>query len=59
MREKMNEDKELKVDETDFDSNTDDAIEQGFAKMELLWKSRCVKMPSGSNVTVREISKEE
>ena len=55
----MNEDKELKVDETDFDSNTDDAIEQGFAKMELLWKSRCVKMPSGSNVTVREISKEE
>jgi hypothetical protein len=55
----MSENKELRTDETNSDFDADDKIEQGFAKMELLWKSRCVKMPSGSNVTVREISKEE
>jgi len=51
----MSKKNEPKREETDSDSNEDDSIEQGFAKMELLWKSRCVKMPTRSNVTVREI----
>jgi hypothetical protein len=54
----MSDEKELQEEKQESDFNEDDSIEQGFAKMELLWKSRCVKMPTLSNVTVREITKE-
>ncbi len=43
----------------DSDIDEDKTIEEGFARMELLWKSRCVKMPTLANVTVREIKKEQ
>jgi hypothetical protein len=32
---------------------------EGFEQMEMIYKSRCVQIPAGSNVTVREIKKEE
>ncbi len=32
-------------------------IETGFEQMEMIYKSRCVQMPTSSNVTVREIEK--
>ena len=54
----MSDKKELQEKKQENDSSEDDSIEQGFAKMELLWKSRCVKMPTRSNVTVREIIKD-
>lgn len=37
----------------------DETIAKGFEQMELLYKSRCVQAPTGSNVTVREIKKGE
>ncbi len=54
----MSDEKELHEEKQESDLAEDDSIEQGFAKMELLWKSRCVKMPTRSNVTVREITRE-
>lgn len=49
---------------SDFDEQTpkleeDEAIERAFVQMELIYKSRCVQPPGGSNVTIREIKKDE
>ena len=39
------------------DKEDDRKIETGFEQMEMIYKSRCVQMPTSSNVTVREIEK--
>ncbi|MFH0783982.1 MAG: hypothetical protein V2B20_18780 [Pseudomonadota bacterium] len=36
-----------------------EAIEQAFKQMAVLYKSRCVQTPLGSNITIKEIKKEE
>jgi hypothetical protein len=43
----------------DQEQSEEDKIEQGFSQMEMLYRSRCIQPPQGSNVTVREIEKEE
>ena len=43
----------------DQEQRDEDKIEQGFGQMEMLYRSRCIQPPMGSNVTVREIEKEE
>ena len=42
---------------TPKDNEDDRKIETGFEQMEMIYKSRCVQMPTSSNVTVREIEK--
>jgi hypothetical protein len=37
----------------------DEAIERALVQMELIYKSRCVHPPGGSNVTIKEIKKDE
>ncbi len=51
-KENINEHQNNELDEGE-------AIERGFEQMELIYKSRCVQMPYGSNVTIREIKKDE
>ncbi len=46
-------------DEQDEKLDEGEAIERGFVQMEMIYKSRCVQLPHGSNVTVREIKKDE
>ncbi|EKD36617.1 MAG: hypothetical protein ACD_75C01437G0002 [uncultured bacterium] len=41
------------------DLQDDEAIDRAFVQMEIIYKSRCVQLPLGSNVTIREIKKEE
>lgn len=36
-----------------------DAMEQGFHQLETIYRSRSVQSPKATNVTVREIKKEE
>jgi hypothetical protein len=36
----------------------DTSINDSFLQLEILYKSRCVQPPSGSNVTVREVKAE-
>lgn len=36
-----------------------ESIEAALQQMEVLYKSRCVQPPLGSNITIREIKKEE
>lgn len=36
-----------------------DTIDEALQQMALLYKSRCVQTPIGSNVTIREIKKED
>jgi len=36
-----------------------EAIDTAFVQMESIYKSRCIQPPHGSNVTVREIKKDE
>lgn len=51
--------KESDIIEKTSKSEEDEAIERAFVQMELIYKSRCVQAPGGSNVTVREIQKDE
>lgn len=37
----------------------DDSIDRAFIQMGLIYKSRCIQPPRGSNVTIREITKDE
>lgn len=37
----------------------EDAMEQGFHKLETIYRSRSVQSPKASNVTVREIKNDE
>lgn len=55
----MKEDKELKEDEPDRGLEEGETIDRGLEQMEMLYKSRCIQPPTGSNVTVREIIKHE
>ena len=43
----------------DQEHSDEDKIEQALSQMEMLYRSRCIHPPQGSNVTVREIEKEE
>lgn len=47
------------ITEHDQITNDDENIDRAVTQMELLYKSRCVTPPKGSNVTVREIEKKE
>jgi hypothetical protein len=40
-------------------SDESQAIDRAFIQMESIYKSRCVHPPLGSNVTVREIKKDQ
>jgi len=42
-----------------YDLEDGETIEQALQQMQILYKSRCVQAPHGSNVTIREIKKEE
>lgn len=48
---------DFRPDETELED--DEKIEQGFTQMELLYRSRCVQAPLGTNVIVREIEKDD
>jgi len=55
----MTREKDKTEESKQYTEDEDDAIVEGFEQMEMIYKSRCVQMPVGSNVTVREIKKEE
>jgi len=40
-------------------SEDGETIEWALQQMEVLYKSRCVQAPFGSNITIREVKKEE
>ena len=46
-------------DEKDKTRNEDEAIDSALLQMETIYKSRCIQPPRGSNVTIREIKKDE
>lgn len=49
-----------KIEATDHqDIEEGEAIEKALLQMEVLYKSRCIQAPLGSNITIREIHKEE
>jgi len=45
--------------EQDKQVDEDDAIDRALVEMESIYKSRCIQPPHGSNVTIREIKKQE
>jgi len=51
--------KEKANDNTDKQTDEDEAIDRAFLQMELIYKSRCVQPPRGSNVTIREVKKDQ
>jgi hypothetical protein len=53
----MNSTDDFKPDDTERED--DEKIELGFTQMELLYRSRCVQPPLGTNVVVREIEKDD
>lgn len=53
----MNTSDDFKPDDTELED--DEKIELGFTQMELLYRSRCVQPPLGTNVVVREIEKDD
>ena len=53
----MNTTDDIKLDDTELED--DEKIELGFTQMELLYRSRCVQPPLGTNVVVREIEKDD
>ena len=46
-----------KIEKIDFED--DEAINLALQQMETLYKSRCVQVPVGSNITIGEIKKDE
>ncbi len=50
---------EKDIKEQDKNCDEGEAIDRAFVQMELLYRSRCVQAPGGTNVTIREIKKEE
>lgn len=46
-------------DEQDKMSDEDESIDSALLQMEMIYKSRCIHPPRGSNVTIREIKKDE
>jgi len=55
----MTEDKKSTTDSKKYSEEEGEAIERGFEQMEMIYRSRCVQMPAGSNVTVKEIPPNE
>ena len=55
----MTEDKDRNEESREYSKEEGESIEKGFEQMEMIYKSRCVQVPTGSNVTVKEIKKEE
>ncbi len=51
--------KENVNDEQDKKTDEDDAIDRALMQMESIYKSRCIQPQGGSNVTIREIKKDE
>jgi len=49
--------KESVKDKQDKKIEEGEAIERAFMQMELIYKSRCIQPPRGSNVTIREVKK--
>lgn len=47
---------DFRPDDTDQDDTQ--KIEEGFTQMEMIYRSRCVQAPLGSNVIVREVEKD-
>jgi len=47
------------ADDQNSDSIAEDAIDQGLIQMETLYRSRCIQPPNGSNITIREIKKDD
>ena len=41
------------------DLEDSDAIDKALQQMAVIFKSRCVQAPLGTNITIREIKKEE
>ena len=52
----MSKDDDFKPDDTQVE---EDKIEEGLSQMEMLYRSRCIQAPLGSNVVVREIEKDK
>lgn len=46
-------------DEKSLPTSEDKDIDHAMLQMEILYKCRCVQPPHGSNVTIREIKKDE
>ena len=42
----------------DQEPQDDEKIEQGFTQMEMLYRSRCIQAPLGSNVVVRDVEED-
>lgn len=55
----MEQNKEITEESHDSDAAEDEAIENALKQMDLIIKSRCVQPPTGSNVTIREIKKDD
>lgn len=55
----MNTMKENTPEEQQNPANEKDAIDTALLQMEILYKCRCVQPPVGTNVTIREIEKDE
>jgi hypothetical protein len=51
--------KENATKEEDQNLEQGETIDRAFVQMALIYKSRCVQPPHGSNVTIREIKKDE
>lgn len=42
-----------------LDNEDDKALDMALQQMEVLYKSRCVQASIGTNITIREVKKEE
>ncbi|MGB3225475.1 MAG: hypothetical protein WBB23_21990 [Desulforhopalus sp.] len=51
--------KTIEPDEAGKVMNDDESIDRALIQMGLIYKSRCIQPPRGSNVTIREITKDE
>ncbi len=45
--------------EQDQKTKEDESIDRALQQMESIYKSRCIQPPNGSNITIREIKKDE
>lgn len=51
--------KPIEPDEAEKTMNDDESIDRALIQMGLIYRSRCIQPPRGSNVTIREIIKDE
>lgn len=52
-------DKPTEPDEAEKTMGDDESIDRALIQMGLIYRSRCIQPPHGSNVTIREITKDE